>query len=100
MYCLRNPRCIAFHLLQRKGLQYALLEVDTSDNNTRLSTLLIKQPMVAHEWVEFLSELKTLLVKKSLSWSASFLKTKCGNKLERLSHPKMIVDGQSFLMKK
>ncbi|QGH61344.1 Tn7-like element transposition protein TnsE [Serratia proteamaculans] len=91
-----NPRCIAFQLLQRKGQQYALLEVDTSDNQTRLSTLLIKQPMTASEWVAFLPELETLLVKKSLSWPGSFLKTQCSNKLERLSHPKTAVDGHSF----
>ncbi|QGH61354.1 Tn7-like element transposition protein TnsE [Serratia proteamaculans] len=69
--------------------------MDTSDNQTRLSTLLIKQPMTASEWVAFLPELETLLVKKSLSWPASFLKTLCGNHVERLSHPKTVVDGHS-----
>lgn len=49
--------------IAKKGQQYALLEVDTSDNQTRRSTLLIKQPMTAHEWAVFLPELETLLVK-------------------------------------
>ncbi len=91
-----TPRCIAFHLLQKKGLQYALFEVDTSDDQTRLSTLLIKQSMDASEWAVFLPKLETLLIKKSLSWPASLLKTKYHNKFERLSHPKTVVDGQSF----
>ncbi|CAI2051537.1 Uncharacterised protein [Serratia fonticola] len=91
-----NPRCIAFYLLQRKRQQYALLEVDTSDNQTRLSTLVIKQPIAAHNWITFLLELEILLLKKSLSWPRSFLETRCGNKFARLSHPKTVVDDYSI----
>lgn len=81
-----NPRCLAFHLINKGDAVYALLEVDTSDNKSSLSTLLLKQPRSPIDWDQHLSELEIRLLKRSLVWPTSFLRQTFGNAYERIPH--------------
>lgn len=83
-----NPRCLAFHLINKSGEVYALLEVDTSDNKNRLSTLLLKQARSFMNWDKHLSELEIRLLKRSLAWPTPFLKQVFGSDCKRIPHQK------------
>jgi hypothetical protein len=83
-----NPRCLAFYLINKSGEVYALLEVDTSDNKNRLSTLLLKQARSYMGWDEHLSELEIRLLKRSLVWPTPFLKQVFGSDCKRIPHQK------------
>lgn len=91
-----NPRCLSFHVVRKNGKNYALIEVDTSDDSLRLSMLLIK-PLAPSSppWEVILKELERLLVERSLSWPITYLKRICGEDYRRISHPKTSLDGQS-----
>lgn len=83
-----NPRCLAFHLIHKSGAVYALVEVDTSDNRNRLSTLLLRQPASKLDWDQLLRDLEVRLVSRSLVWPTPFLKKTFGSNYKRIPHPK------------
>ena len=83
-----NPRCLAFHLFTKSDNVYALLEVDTSDNSSRLSTLLLKKRGSTTYWESRLEELEFQLLKHSLVWPTKFLNKEFGGDCKRISHPK------------
>lgn len=82
-----NPRCVAFHRIKKDGQEYALIEVDTSDNKNRLSTLLLKSPSVLFNWGQFIHELEIRLVRGSLVWPKKYLKMTFDSGYKRISHP-------------
>jgi hypothetical protein len=82
-----NPRCVAFHRIKKDGQEYALIEVDTSDNKNRLSTLLLKSPSVLFNWGQFIHELEIRLVRGSLVWPKKYLKMTFDGGYKRISHP-------------
>src|SRR5690554_60347 len=83
-----NPRCIALHLLTKRGHNYALLEVDTSDNKNRLSTLLLKQPSPRFDWPAEIATIEQRLLEKSLNWPSPHLNLVFSGHHERISHPR------------
>jgi hypothetical protein len=83
-----NPRCLAYHLVSHNAQVYALVEVDTSDNKSRLSTLLITEPSSNFDWSGTVSLIATDLVRRSLVWPTALLTKKFGNGCRRISHPK------------
>ena len=85
-----NPRCLAFHRIKKDGQIYALVEVDTSDNKNRLSTLLLKQQDVSFDWERTIRELEIRLLKRSLTWPTKFIARVFENRCGRISHPKTI----------
>lgn len=85
-----NPRCIAFHLLTKHGQSYALLEVDTSDNKNRLSTLLLKQPTPYFDWQGEITILEKNLLRKPLNWPTSHLKLVFPDHHKRISYPRTL----------
>ncbi|TYC64512.1 transcriptional antiterminator, partial [Rhodobacterales bacterium] len=78
-----NPRCVAFHRIKKDGQEYALIEVDTSDNKNKLSTLLLKEQDVSFDWEQTIRELEMRLLKGSLAWPTKFLKKKFCNGFKR-----------------
>jgi hypothetical protein len=92
-----NPRCIAFHLLTKHGQSYALLEVDTSDNKNRLSTLLLKQPSPRFDWQAEIITLEQYLLKKSLNWPTSHLKLVFPDRHKRIPHPRTSSENKGLL---
>ncbi|PTN37333.1 Tn7-like element transposition protein TnsE [Desulfonatronum sp. SC1] len=92
-----NPRCLDFHLINHEGLFFALIEVDTSDNINRLSTLLLKQQISTFDWDRQLKHLEIQLLKCSLNWPTSFLKTTFGSDFKRIPHPKTASTNKSLL---
>lgn len=92
-----NPRCMAFYLVRYKAQFYALVEVDTSDNKTRLSTLLIKQPSSQFKWRRLIKLIAELLIRRSLVWPTQHLIEEFGNGCERISHPKLKNERRSTL---
>ncbi|EGQ7673925.1 transcriptional antiterminator [Vibrio cholerae] len=83
-----NPRCLAFHLIIRDDQIYALIEVDTSDNKNRLSTMLLKQTRVPFDWERTIRELEISLLRKSLSWPIKYIKKVFYGAHKRIPHPK------------
>lgn len=83
-----TPRCISFYFIKRDSSSYTLLEVDTSDGQNRLSTLLLKQIGALPEWNQKLAELEARLLKRSLVWPTSFLNQAFGGTYKRIKHPK------------
>lgn len=83
-----NPRCLAYHLLSHNDQIYALVEVDTSDNKSRLSTLLIKQPSSDFVWHVVVLAIAHDLVRRSLVWPTKLLTKIFGDGCERINHPK------------
>jgi len=92
-----NPRCLAYHRIKKDGLVYALIEVDTSDNKNRLSTLLLKQQDMLSDWDRVIQELEIRLLKGSLIWPTKFIQKKFGNKYKRVSHPKSSAKEKTWL---
>lgn len=92
-----NPRCLSYRLLRIRSQNYVLLEVDTSDNKTRLSTLLLKQPSTDFDWADELRELERLLVKHSLSWPKKHLDKRFPGHYKRIPHPKTTSLNKAFL---
>lgn len=92
-----NPRCISFHLLAKRGKSYVLLEVDTSDNKNRLSTLLLKQPSPHFDWQAEIATLEQYLLRKSLNWPTSHLKLLFPDHHKRISHPRTPLGNNGLL---
>jgi hypothetical protein len=92
-----TPRCLAFHRIQNDGQVYALIEVDTSDNKNRLSTLLLKSPSMLFNWEQFIQELEIRLVKGSLVWPKIYLKRTFASGYKRISHPSSTSKEKSIL---
>ncbi|MGO1709019.1 MAG: Tn7-like element transposition protein TnsE, partial [Oleiphilaceae bacterium] len=67
---------------------YALLEVDTSDNKNRLSTLLLKQPTPYFDWQGEIATIEQRLLEKSLNWPSPHLNSVFSGHHERISHPR------------
>ena len=70
-----------------------LLEVDTSDNATRLSTQLLTIKDM-NSWEEDYEKLRKFVVQKTLNWPHSFIK-KIATQQVRFNHPR-IDDGQKI----
>lgn len=81
-----NPRCLAFYLIKKNDAVYALVEIDTSDNKNRLSTLLLKQQNQKLNWEKRITELEILLVRRSLVWPTSHLKKVFGKGYQPIRH--------------
>lgn len=81
-----NPRCLSYRVLNYESRNYALLEVDTSDINKGLSTLLLKQPRPDFAWQAILVELEQRLIKKSLRWPTTYLDETFPGAYKRISH--------------
>jgi hypothetical protein len=92
-----NPRCISFHLLAKRGQNYALLEVDTSDNKNRLSTLLLKQPSSHFDWQAEITALEQHLLRKSLNWPTPHLQLVFTDHHKRIPHPRTPSDNKGLL---
>ena len=92
-----NPRCLAFHQIKKDGQEYALIEVDTSDNKNKLSTLLLKQQGMSFDWERNIRELEVRLLKNSLVWPSQFLKKLFGNGYQRISHPRSSSESKPLL---
>lgn len=93
------PRCISFHFIKRDASLYTLLEVDTSDNINRLSTLLLRQvePPVASK--KILGELEVRLLKCSLVWPTSFLDQAFRDNYKRINHPQVSLSNKAMFDK-
>ncbi len=102
-YCLPdgNPRCVVYRVLKYEHQIYALVEVDTTDKEKRLSTLLIRQPNDIYDWNSKVEELCQLLVKKSLCWPTKKLDRDFPEGYKRIPHQrtsdhnKLILDSAS-----
>ena len=81
-----NPRCVVFRVLKYDHQIYALVEVDTTDKEKRLSTLLIRQPDNSYDWNSKVEELSQLLVKKSLRWPTKKLDKEFPDGYKRIPH--------------
>lgn len=92
-----NPRCLAYHLIKKNSVVYALVEVDTSDNKNRLSSLLLKQQNENPNWDKRIAEIEVLLVKRSLVWPTSYLKKAFGKDYKRIPHQKTSASDKSSL---
>lgn len=92
-----NPRYLAWHVLKVGNNVYSLVEVDTTDNRSSLSTLLLKQKNESFSWKKYIGELETQLIKHSLVWPSTFLKRTLENNYKRISHPKSPAENQGLL---
>ncbi|WP_085919207.1 Tn7-like element transposition protein TnsE [Halomonas sp. CSM-2] len=92
-----NPRCLLYRLLSYGNQNYALLEVDTSDKEKRLSTLLLKQPTDPYDWNSMVEKLSQMLVKKSLRWPTKKLDKEFPNGYKRISHQRTSLHNKLFL---
>jgi len=89
-----NPRCIAEVHFLHQGQHFILLEVDTSDNATRLSTqLLIIKDM--NYWEEDYEKIRKFVIQKTLNWPHSFIK-KIAVQQVRFNHPRLEEHGQQI----
>jgi len=82
-----NPRCIAEVHFLYQGQHFILLEVDTSDNATRLSTQLLTIKNM-NCWEEDYEKLRKFVVQKTLNWPNSFIK-KIAIQHIRFNHPRI-----------
>ncbi|GEM_PF-4749425 len=71
-----NPRCLAVIELEVHGKRVILLEVDTSDADKSLSTMVLR-PCNYIEWEDNLNKIMVSLVRKSLKWPSKFVKSIC-----------------------
>ncbi len=92
-----SPRYLAWHLIKKGSAFYSLVEVDTSDNRSSLSTLLIKPKNESLSWNKYIRELEIQLIKHSLVWPTYFLTRTLENNYKRISHPKSPVENQGLL---
>ena len=92
-----NPRCLSYRLLSIRGQKFVLLEVDTSDNKTTLSTLLLRQPITDFDWATELPLLEKLLVQSSLAWPKKYLDRIFPGQYKRIPHPKTTSLNKAFL---
>ncbi len=84
-----NPRCWSIQILSFKKAIFALMEVDTQGSNTRLSTLLVKQPSDDFYWAAVLPEIEKRVVRDSLKWPTKYLNSKFINhNVQRIKHPR------------
>lgn len=90
-------RCVSFYLFSKHGRNYALLEVDTSDNKNRLSTLLLKQPSSYFNWEAAITTLEKNLLYKSLNWPTTHLNDDFPYYYRRIPHPRTTSDNKEFL---
>lgn len=83
----KTPRRMAIFELEKNNLFYTLLEIDTSDDITKLSTMLLKSKP---GWVsENENKIIHHIVKKSLSWPTDYFRAKLGeNTYTGIPHPK------------
>ena len=72
-----SPRCLAIAKVIVGGVEYFLLEVDTSDTNQALSTKVIKFLEVSRINI-ILSQIEEFLLKTSLSWPQAYLEQLVG----------------------
>ena len=86
-----NPRCIAEVHFLHQGQHFILLEVDTSDNATRLSTQLLTIKDM-NSWEEDYEKIRKFVVQKTLNWPNSFIQ-KIATQQVRFNHPR-IDEGQ------
>ena len=86
-----KPRCIAEVHFLHQGQHFILLEVDTSDNATRLSTQLLKLRDL-NCWEEDYKKIRKFVVQKTLNWPNKFIK-KIAIQHVRFNHPR-IDEGQ------
>ncbi|AZZ95345.1 hypothetical protein EUZ85_02415 [Hahella sp. KA22] len=69
----QNPRCLSIVELIYSDQRITLLEIDTSDGITSLSTMMLKTPNAA--WLaENIERLKVGIIKKSLGWPTKVFK--------------------------
>lgn len=83
-----SPRYLAWHVIKKGNHLYSLVEVDTTDNLSSLSTLLIKHKNVSLHSQKYIGELEKQLIKNSLVWPTYFLIQTLENNYTRISHPK------------
>ena len=81
-----NPRCLLYRVLSYRHQYYALVEVDTSDIETGLSTLLLKQPSQNYDWHLTLAGLGKSLVKNSLNMPKKKLEKEFPGGYQLISH--------------
>ena len=92
---------MVYRVLKYEHQIYALVEVDTTDKEKRLSTLLIRQPNDVYDWSSKVEELCQLLVKKSLCWPTKKLDREFSEGYKRIPHQrvsdhnKLILDSAS-----
>lgn len=92
-----SPRYLAWHLIKQGNVIYSLAEVDTTDNRSSLSTLLIKQKSASFNWEKYIRELEIQLIRNSLVWPSYFLKRTLKNYYKRISHPKSPPENEGLL---
>lgn len=92
-----SPRYLAWHVIKKGNNIYSLVEVDTTDNQSSLSTLLLKQKSGSLSWDKYVRELEIQLIKSSLVWPTSFLKRTIENNYKRISHPKSPPENKGLL---
>lgn len=83
-----SPRCISVIEILVEGTTFHILEVDTSDAISSLSTqiLLLHSPNL---WTKQLGEIERALIKKSLVWPSHLFDQFCGKEeFSGISHPK------------
>jgi hypothetical protein len=70
-----------------------LLEVDTSDCQGQLSTMLLipRFDINSDKWRSELRNLETKLIKQSLNWPTDYFKKNYAGKFVRIKHPRKIV---------
>ncbi|MDY0208459.1 MAG: Tn7-like element transposition protein TnsE [Pseudomonas sp.] len=92
-----SPRYLAWHVMKKSNQFYSLVEVDTTDNPSSLSTLLIKHKHVSLNSQKYIGELEKQLIKQSLVWPTHFLTRTLENNYKRISHPKSVPENQGLL---
>jgi len=92
-----NPRCLLYRVLNYKRQSYALLEVDTSDNKNKLSTLLLRQPAPNYDWSVSLTDLEQSLIKSSLHWPTNYLNNEFSGGYKRIPHPRSPTENKAFM---
>ena len=90
-------RCLSVVVLQVNNSTFHLLEVDTSDGETALSTqlLCLKSP---HTWAYDIKQIEHRLLKGSLKWPKNFLHTLCGQRGHvGVPHPQTKAENKGLL---
>lgn len=92
-----SHRCISAIEILVEGTTFHILEVDTSDAISSLSTqlLLLNSPNL---WAKQLGEIERALIKKSLVWPSQLFDRICGKeKFKGISHPKSSASDKGLL---
>lgn len=92
-----SPRYLVWHVIKVGNNAYSLVEVDTTDNRSSLSTLLLKHRSSSIEWGKYIRELEIQLIKHSLRWPTLFLENTIGSNYIRISHPKSPPENKGLL---